>query len=71
MLKLTNGTPYSMNDLAQVCRDDAALDRPIASPFGLRRFLHNAQQERITPLKTNTHATTSTDPIDAWVKRGD
>jgi len=53
MLKLTSGTSYNTADLAQVCRDDSALERPIGSPFGLRQFIHNAQQERMSPKDTS------------------
>lgn len=49
MLKLVTGTQYLPGDLAQVCRDDAALSRPIGSPFALRRFIGNAHRERTTP----------------------
>lgn len=49
MLKLITGTQYTPADLAQVCRDDGALARPIGSPFGLRRFIGNAHRERTMP----------------------
>ncbi|MES2359993.1 MAG: hypothetical protein V4529_16760 [Gemmatimonadota bacterium] len=41
------GSQYVAADLAQVCRDDTALDRKIASPKGLRVFLGSARAERI------------------------
>jgi hypothetical protein len=55
------GSQYVAGDLAQVCRDDAALDRPIASPKGMRVFLASARQERIsagsaTPSPSSDHA---------------
>jgi len=34
-------------DLVQVCRDDAAMSRPIATPKGLRVFLNSARDERL------------------------
>jgi hypothetical protein len=43
------GSQYSPADLVRVCKDDAALDRPIGSPRGLRSFLSNARIERLKP----------------------
>jgi hypothetical protein len=43
------GSQFTPEDLAQVCRDDAALDRPIGSPKGLRIFLGSARSERLNP----------------------
>lgn len=42
------GSQYVAGDLAQVCRDDAALDRPIATPKGLRAFLASVRAERMS-----------------------
>lgn len=47
MAKLVTGSQFSPADLAQVCDDDAALKRPIGSPYGLRKFLQLQKQERI------------------------
>lgn len=41
------GSQFSPKDLVRVCKDDAALDRPIASPRGMRSFLLNARMERV------------------------
>jgi len=49
MLTILTGGKALPVDLAQVCRDDAALDRPIGSPKGLRSFIANAILERTTP----------------------
>lgn len=43
------GSQYVPADLALVCRDDGALDRPIGSPKGLRVFLASARAERLNP----------------------
>lgn len=43
------GSQFVPADLAQVCRDDGALDRPIGSPKGLRIFIGSARQERLNP----------------------
>lgn len=43
--QLTGGHATSA-DLAQVCRDDEALKRPIGSPKGLRAFVGDAVRER-------------------------
>lgn len=43
------GSQFVATDLAQVCRDDSALDRPIGSPKGLRIFLSSARNERLNP----------------------
>lgn len=40
---------YTPVDLERVCKDDAALDRPIGSPRGLRSFMQNARIERLKP----------------------
>lgn len=42
------GSQFIAEDLAQVCRDDAALSRPIGSPKGLRVFLGSAKAERLS-----------------------
>ncbi|HXD22890.1 MAG TPA: hypothetical protein VN613_05985, partial [Gemmatimonadaceae bacterium] len=49
MLSLITGGNAMEEDLAQVCRDDAALDRPLGSPKGLRTFVANAVRERLSP----------------------
>lgn len=36
-------------DVAQVCRDDAALDRKVGSPKGFRIFVASAVEERLRP----------------------
>ena len=51
MLKLTTGGQATVPDLAQVCRDDAALERPIGSPQGLRGFLRSAAEERLASVR--------------------
>jgi hypothetical protein len=51
MLTIITGGQATPADLAQVCRDDAALQRPIGSPKGLRSFVANAVQERKSPPK--------------------
>lgn len=43
------GSQFVASDLAQVCRDDAALDRPIGTPKGLRSFLASVRAERVAP----------------------
>ena len=42
------GSQYVATDLAQVCRDDAALERPIGTPKGLRAFLASVRAERMS-----------------------
>lgn len=55
------GSQFTADDLAQVCRDDSTLERPIGSPLGLRKFLSSARGERMTPPPTNgTHRGGST-----------
>lgn len=49
MMTLLTGGNASVDDLAQTCRDDAALERPIGSPKGLRTFVANAVRERLSP----------------------
>jgi hypothetical protein len=50
MVKLVaGGSQFLPCDLAQVCRDDAALTRPVGSPYGLRTFLRGAVEERQRP----------------------
>lgn len=44
------GSQFVPSDLARVCKDDAALERPIGSPRGLRSFLGNARLERLNPV---------------------
>ena len=41
------GSQYTPADLVRVCKDDAALERPIGSPRGLRAFLLSARVERV------------------------
>lgn len=49
MLSLVGpGSQFVPADLAQVCRDDAALDRRIGTPKGLRSFLGSVRAERVT-----------------------
>lgn len=57
MLRITTGTQWTVADLAQVCRDDAALDRPIGSPFALRRFIQNAHHEQSGALNVGARNT--------------
>lgn len=52
MLAILTGGKASVDDLAQVCRDDAALDRPIGSPKGLRTFVASAMRDRLHPAST-------------------
>lgn len=52
MLSILTGGQATKEDLAQVCRDDAALERPIGSPKGLRTFVASAARDRITPPST-------------------
>lgn len=48
MSRLTGiASQFSIADLAQVCRDDAALERKVETPKGLRVFLQSARMERI------------------------
>lgn len=49
MLSCITGGQAVASDLAQVCRDDAALAREIGSPKGLRTFVASAARERINP----------------------
>jgi hypothetical protein len=46
MLTIITGGKATADDLASVCRDDAALERPIGSPSGLRSFVAKALLER-------------------------
>jgi hypothetical protein len=54
MLKMLTGSQFTAGDLAQVCDDDAALGRPIGSPFALRKFLQSARQERMADARGET-----------------
>lgn len=47
MLSILTGGQATATDLALVCRDDAALERPIGSPKGLRTFVGSAVRERV------------------------
>lgn len=47
MLKLVTGSQFTADDLAQTCDDDAALERPIGSPYALRKFLQKTRMERV------------------------
>ncbi len=49
MLSVITGGRATEEDLAQVCRDDEALERPIGSPKGLRTFVASAVGERTNP----------------------
>lgn len=49
MLSVLTGGKATSADLAQVCRDDAALTRQIGSPKGLRTFVASAVEERVHP----------------------
>lgn len=49
MLSWLAGGKALPDDIAQVCRDDAALTRPVASPKGFRVFMRSAIEERLTP----------------------
>lgn len=49
MLSILTGGKATEADLAQVCRDDEALERPIGTPKGLRIFIGSAIQERTNP----------------------
>lgn len=46
MLAVSTGGKATMDDLAQACRDDGALERPLASPSALRSFVSRAFMER-------------------------
>jgi hypothetical protein len=50
MLTVLTGGSATAEDLAQVCRDDAALERAIGSPKGLRTFVASAVRERTAPV---------------------
>lgn len=55
MLQLIGpGSQYTPADLERVCLDDAALDRPIGSPHGMRVFLNKARMERMAAVKGET-----------------
>jgi hypothetical protein len=47
---------FTAADLERVCADDAALDRPIGSPHGMRVFLHKAKTERLAGQKAEAPA---------------
>lgn len=49
MLTLLTSSGAGPADVAQVCRDDAALARPIGSPKGFRIFVASAVEERVHP----------------------
>lgn len=49
MLSCMTGGQAMECDVAQVCRDDAALERKIGSPKGLRTFVASAARDRLTP----------------------
>lgn len=58
MLALITGGQGTVQDLAQVCRDDQALERKIATPKGLRIFMGSAQRERLHGNGNGTRAKT-------------
>jgi hypothetical protein len=49
---LTCGVDLGWNHLARACTDDEALERPIASPMGLRGFVASAKRESMAPSPT-------------------
>jgi hypothetical protein len=63
------GSQFAAADLAQVCRDDAALERPIGTPKGLRSFLASVHVERMAAVRavasSNGHRTNGTKPSSA------
>jgi hypothetical protein len=58
------GSQFVAADLAQVCRDDGALDRPIGTPKGLRSFLASIRAERMA-AKSAANGATSARPNGA------
>jgi hypothetical protein len=56
MLTILTGGQAMPVDLAQVCRDDGALARPIGSPKGLRHFVGSAVDERKHPKQSGPRA---------------
>lgn len=54
MLAVLTGGIATPADLAQVCRDDEALARPIGSPKGLRAFVSSQARERLEKQRSST-----------------
>jgi len=62
---------FTPDDLAQVCRDDPTLDKPIGSAYALRTFLGYARIERMRPREPPTNGRPSRAAVNGSAKQPD